>query len=65
LVSGPRAGEYLTHRVVPEGQGKGGDLANIVYSVLEEYESVNFLDAVILDNTPTNTGQKGSLNGLL
>jgi hypothetical protein len=47
--------------VVPEGHGKGEDLAGIVFSVLEEHDSVDTLEAVILDNTPSNTGQKGLL----
>jgi hypothetical protein len=51
----------LTHRVVPEGEGKGSDLADIAYSVLEEYESVDSLEAVLLDNTSTNTGFSGGL----
>jgi hypothetical protein len=51
----------LTHRVVPDGQGKGSDLADITYSVLEEFESVDSLEAVLLDNTATNTGFSGGL----
>jgi hypothetical protein len=59
--TGPRAGEYLTHRVVPEKEGKGIDLANIAFSVLEEYDSTESLDAVLMDNTPVNTGFSGGL----
>jgi hypothetical protein len=59
--TGPRAGQYLTHRVVPEGEGKGSDLANITFSVLEEFDSSDSLDAVLMDNTATNTGYSGGL----
>jgi hypothetical protein len=44
---------------------KGEDLAGIVFSVLEEIDSVDTLDAVILDNMPSNTGQKGLLKSAI
>jgi hypothetical protein len=46
---------------VPEGGRKGVQQADIAYSVLEEHESVDTLQAVLLDNTPVNTGYKGGL----
>jgi hypothetical protein len=59
---GSRAGEYLTHRVVPEKKGKGKDLAVITHSVLEEFGSCESLEAVLMDNTATNTGHIGGLH---
>jgi hypothetical protein len=59
--TGPRAGQYLTHRDVPDKEGRGTDLADITYSVLEEYDSVESLDAVLMDNTAVNTGFAGGL----
>jgi hypothetical protein len=41
-ITGPKAGEYLTHRVVP-GRGTGAELADITYEVLAEYESLETL----------------------
>jgi hypothetical protein len=51
----------LTHRIVPKKGGKGSHQANITYSVLEEYKSVDSLEAILVDNTKVNTGH---LNGL-
>jgi hypothetical protein len=34
---------------------------NIAFSVLEEYDSIESLDAVLMDNTPVNTGVSGGL----
>ncbi len=51
---GSRAGEYLTHRVVPEKKGKGKDHAVITHSVLEEFGSCVSLEVVLMDNTATN-----------
>jgi len=36
-------------------------LADITYSVLEEYDSVETIEAVLMDNTPVNTGFTGGL----
>jgi hypothetical protein len=36
-------------------------MADIAYSVLDEYNSVDSLDAILLDNTPLNTGFAGGL----
>ena len=61
IVTGPRAGQYLTHRVVPDKGGKGVQQADITFSVLEEHDSSDSLQAVLLDNTAVNTGYKGGL----
>lgn len=42
-LTGPKAGEYLTHCVVP-GRGTGVELADLTYAVLEEYESLATLE---------------------
>jgi hypothetical protein len=47
--------------VVPDGQGTGEGLANLTFSVLEETDSIKTIDAVIMDNTPTNTGYSSGL----
>jgi hypothetical protein len=44
--TGPKAGEYLTHRVVP-GRGTGAELADITYEVLTEYESLETLQVYV------------------
>ena len=54
--SGKDSGTYLTHRVIPTRGTTGVVLGEEVESVLEEFESVNCLKAVLLDNTATNTG---------
>ena len=54
--SGLHAGKYLTHEVLYTGTGAGH--AAKLYSVLEEYNSVDTLQAVICDNTLVNTGHK-------
>jgi hypothetical protein len=51
----------LTHKIVPDGQGNGEGLANLTYSVLDETDSIQTIDAVIMDNTPTNTGYNNGL----
>jgi len=32
-------------------------MANVAYSVLEEYDSIETITAVLMDNTPLNTGK--------
>ncbi len=51
----------MTHRVVPPTSAKGVQQADIVFSVLEEHDSVDSIQAVLLDNTAVNTGYKGGL----
>ena len=55
-VTGPLAGEYLTHEALTSGTGAAHAVK--LYSVLEEYDSVESLQAVICDNTNVNTGFK-------
>ena len=55
--SGEKQGEYLAHRDVESGTGR--NLAKVAYGVLEVYSSLESLEAVLVDNTVTNTGYKG------
>ena len=50
--------KYLTHRVIPNIGATGIHLAEDVAAVLEEYNSVNTVKPVLVDNTSTNTGCK-------
>ena len=59
--TGDKSGSYLTHRVIPIIGATGVRLADEVVSVLEEFDSVQTLKAVLLDNTSTNTGSEGGL----
>nr|XP_047123004.1 uncharacterized protein LOC124806288 [Hydra vulgaris] len=52
--SGPTSQSYLTHVVIPNGIG--ATMANATANVLLEFNSVQSLIAVILDNTSSNTG---------
>ena len=51
-------GEYLQHTEMEEGKGTGRDLAKDCFDVLGENNSVDSLEAVLLDGTPTNAGKK-------
>ena len=46
--------KYLTHRVIPNT----GAIGIHVAAVREEYNSVNTVKAVLVDNTSTSTGCK-------
>ncbi len=54
-------GVYLTHRTLPSEGATGQLQADETYKVLEEYDSLSSLKAVLLDNTATNTGHKNGL----
>lgn len=58
-------GTYLTHRVIPVKGATGAVLAKEVASVLEEFNSLETVKAILLDNTNTNTGCEGGLVTLL
>lgn len=60
-----RESEYLTHRTLPETGATGAVQAEEVFSVLTEYNSVDSVKAVLVDNTSTNTGQKSGLVTIL
>ncbi|XP_065645679.1 uncharacterized protein LOC136076138 [Hydra vulgaris] len=55
------SGEYLTHKVLPLVGATGKKQAQCLYEVLEEYDSLNTLKAVLADNTSTNTGHKAGM----
>ena len=59
--SGTECGTYLTHRTVPLTGATGVRLGEEVHSVLEEFNSVQTVKAILLDNTSINTGSKGGL----
>jgi hypothetical protein len=63
--SASAGGTYLTHRVIPVKGATGDVLAKEVYSVLEEFNSIETVKAILLDNTNTNTGCEGGLVTLL
>jgi hypothetical protein len=63
--SGPNKGKYLTHRAVDEGQGKGVGLAELTYNILVEYKSIDTIQAVLVDNTATNTGHTNGMVAIL
>jgi hypothetical protein len=63
--SGKDSGTYLTHTVIPTTGATGAVLAEEVERVLEEFESVNCLKALLLDNTATNTGWLSGLVTML
>jgi hypothetical protein len=63
--SGPNKGKYLTHRAVDEGQGKGVGLAELTYNILVEYQSIDTIQAVLVDNTATNTGHTNGMVAIL
>ena len=54
-------GEYLCHSEVEEGNGTGLGLARDMYEVLLEYNSIDTLEAVLMDGTAVNTGAKTGL----
>ena len=56
--SGTTAGEYLTHCDIPLVGATGTVHAEHLYKVLEEYDSLSTIEAVLLDNTSVNTGHK-------
>ena len=57
--------ESTTHRLIPTTGATGVVQAEEVFSVLEEYDSVDTLKAVLLDNTHTNTGCEAGLVSVL
>ena len=62
---GTKSGTYLTHRVIPVEGASAAVLSDEVHSVLEEFNSVHTLKAVLVDNTNTNIGCEGGLVTIL
>lgn len=58
IESGPRKGEYLTH-IGLKDPPTGLNIGKASYDVLERHNSVDSLEAVLVDNTVANTGFKG------
>lgn len=65
IEEGKYAKEYLTHRVIPEGEGTGAGEAKIVQEVLSDYNSLESLLCLNLDNTSSNTGKWSGLHAVL
>lgn len=59
---GQTQGTYLTHRTVPTSGTTGKLLAEEVFSVIQEFNSIDSIQGILLDNTAVNTG---SINGLV
>ncbi len=59
---GSKSGEYLTHETIPNIGATGLVMAQAAHKVLAEYESVDSIKALLLDNTAANVGH---LNGLV
>jgi len=56
-----REGKYLTHKNLPLKGATGLVMASKALEVLQEYDSVDSLIAVLVDNTSLNTGQENGL----
>ena len=50
--------EYLTRKVLLLVGATGKNLAQHLHEVLEEYDFLNTLKAVLVDNTATNMGHR-------
>jgi len=59
--SGEEAGQYLAHREIPTVGATGILHAQHLYEVLEEYDSLDTIEGILLDNTSVNTGHKTGL----
>ena len=55
----PFSGNYLTHTIIENG--KGSTMASATLNVLSEYDSIKSLEAIVLDNTSSNTGVDNGL----
>ena len=56
VLLGHQQGRYLTHIDISQNKSKGKDQADLVYAVLQEYNSEDTIKAVLVDNTSLNTG---------
>jgi len=64
FVTGPLAGEYLTHRAMPD-RTTGEATAEALQKIVKDYNSEKTLIAVVCDNTSTNTGHRAGAVTLL
>jgi len=58
---GNSSGEYLTRKTLPMVGSTGEVMAQHVYDALEEFDSLESIKAILLDNTSVNTGWKNGL----
>ena len=54
--SGELKGTYMSQRNLPDQGAKGELLAAETEDVLDEYDSLDTIQAILVDNTSTNTG---------
>ena len=54
-------GEYLCHSEIGHGNGTGLGLARDMYEVMLENNSIDTLEAVVMDGTSVNTGARTGL----
>ena len=59
--SGEKSGQYLTHTNIPVVGATGTLHAAELYRVLEQYDSLESIQGILLDNTSVNTGHKTGL----
>src|SRR5678815_5655883 len=58
---GKSSGTYLTHRTVPTIGTTNDVLAQETLDVLQEYDSIDSILAILLGNTEINTGHRSGL----
>lgn len=58
LEDGKSPGTYLIHRTILVLHATGEVLAQETYNVLQEYDILESIHAILLDNTATNNGRK-------
>ena len=52
------SGEYLSHKMLSLTGSTGEVMAEHVYDALEEFDSLEIIRAILVDNTSVNTGWK-------
>ena len=55
------SGKYLSHKMFSLTGSTGEVLAQHVYDALEEFDSLEIIRAILVDNTSVNTGWKNGL----
>ena len=59
--SGEKSGQYLTHINIPLSVATGNLHAAELYKVLEQYDSLESVQGILLENTSVNTSHKTGL----
>ena len=55
------SGEYLSHKTLPMTGSTGEIMTQHVYDALEEFDSLESIRAILVDNTSVNTGWKNGV----